>query len=50
MHNSDIIFLYIIKELGIGIVAYSPLGQGFLSVGAKFMKSRLDGDVQKVIF
>lgn len=39
---------YFIRELGIGIVAYSPLGRGFLSSGAKFVESLADNDFRKV--
>ncbi|PON66889.1 Aldo/keto reductase/potassium channel subunit beta [Parasponia andersonii] len=35
------------RELGIGIVAYSPLGRGFLSSGAKFVESLPDNDFRK---
>nr|CAN72769.1 hypothetical protein VITISV_020057 [Vitis vinifera] len=36
-----------IKELGIGIVAYSPLGRGFLSSGAKMVDNLSDNDSRK---
>jgi hypothetical protein len=36
------------RELGIGIVAYSPLGRGFFSSGAKLADSLSDEDVRKV--
>ncbi|KAM0916087.1 hypothetical protein ACQ4PT_010430 [Festuca glaucescens] len=35
------------RELGIGIVAYSPLGRGFLSGGAKMVDTLPDGDFRK---
>ncbi|KAL6851544.1 hypothetical protein ACP4OV_020477 [Aristida adscensionis] len=35
------------RELGIGIVAYSPLGRGFLSGGAKLVNSLSDQDSRK---
>ncbi|CAN6248128.1 unnamed protein product [Urochloa humidicola] len=35
------------RELGIGIVAYSPLGRGFLSSGAKLVNSLSDQDFRK---
>ncbi|KAK2983377.1 hypothetical protein RJ640_016001 [Escallonia rubra] len=35
------------RELGIGIVAYSPLGQGFLSSGPQLVGSLLDNDFRK---
>lgn len=36
------------RELGIGIVAYSPLGRGFFSVGPKVVESFNEGDYRKV--
>ncbi|KAL1561569.1 auxin-induced protein PCNT115-like isoform X1 [Salvia divinorum] len=35
------------RELGIGIVPYSPLGRGFLSVGPKLLEEASEGDVRK---
>ncbi|KAL8486792.1 hypothetical protein ACS0TY_023009 [Phlomoides rotata] len=35
------------RELGIGIVAYSPLGRGFLSTGPKLIHNLSDGDYRK---
>ncbi|KAF9621972.1 hypothetical protein IFM89_029192 [Coptis chinensis] len=35
------------RELGIGIVAYSPLGRGFLSSGAKLVENLSEGDFRK---
>ncbi|CAN6227649.1 unnamed protein product, partial [Urochloa humidicola] len=35
------------RELGIGIVAYSPLGRGFLSSGAKLVDSLSEKDFRK---
>ncbi|TKW03687.1 hypothetical protein SEVIR_7G057400v4 [Setaria viridis] len=35
------------RELGIGIVAYSPLGRGFLSGGAKLIDSLSEQDARK---
>ncbi|TKW03696.1 hypothetical protein SEVIR_7G058300v4 [Setaria viridis] len=35
------------RELGIGIVAYSPLGRGFFSSGAKLVNELPDGDFRK---
>ncbi|KAH9291914.1 hypothetical protein KI387_042903 [Taxus chinensis] len=35
------------RELGIGIVAYSPLGRGFFSSGAKIVESVTDNDFRK---
>ncbi|CAL5017710.1 unnamed protein product [Urochloa decumbens] len=35
------------RELGIGIVAYSPLGRGFLSSGAKLIDSLSEQDFRK---
>ncbi|KAK9932837.1 hypothetical protein M0R45_020059 [Rubus argutus] len=37
------------RELGIGIVAYSPLGRGFLSSGAKFIENLPNDDVRKYL-
>nr|CAB3486689.1 unnamed protein product [Digitaria exilis] len=36
------------RELGIGIVAYSPLGRGFLSGGAKLVDSLSEQDSRKL--
>ncbi|KAI3699738.1 hypothetical protein L2E82_44229 [Cichorium intybus] len=36
------------RELGIGIVAYSPLGRGFLASGPKMMEKLEDSDNRKV--
>ena len=36
------------RELGIGIVAYSPLGRGFFSSGPKVLENLEDGDLRKV--
>ncbi|KAH9696255.1 putative aldo-keto reductase 2 [Citrus sinensis] len=35
------------RELGIGIVAYSPLGRGFFSSGSKLAESLSEGDYRK---
>lgn len=35
------------RELGIGIVAYSPLGRGFLSSGPKMLENLSDSDFRK---
>ncbi|KAM5569791.1 hypothetical protein ABKV19_017020 [Rosa sericea] len=35
------------RELGIGIVAYSPLARGFFSLGAKFVESLPNNDSRK---
>ncbi|KAJ9701273.1 hypothetical protein PVL29_006564 [Vitis rotundifolia] len=35
------------RELGIGIVAYSPLGRGFLSSGSKIVENLSDNDYRK---
>ncbi|KAL4591162.1 hypothetical protein LXL04_004112 [Taraxacum kok-saghyz] len=35
------------RELGIGIVAYSPLGRGFLSLGPKMAENLTDGDFRQ---
>ena len=36
------------RELGIGIVAYSPLGKGFFSSGPKMLEKLEDGDFRRV--
>ncbi|KAH7427939.1 hypothetical protein KP509_10G068000 [Ceratopteris richardii] len=36
------------RELGIGIVAYSPLGRGFFSAGAKLLESLSETDFRKL--
>lgn len=35
------------RELGIGIVPYSPLGRGFFSAGAKMLENLEDNDMRK---
>ncbi|GLJ31916.1 hypothetical protein SUGI_0642380 [Cryptomeria japonica] len=35
------------RELGIGIVPYSPLGRGFLALGAKLLETVTDNDLRK---
>ncbi|KAK7295647.1 hypothetical protein RJT34_18558 [Clitoria ternatea] len=37
------------RELGIGIVAYSPLGRGFLSSGAKLLENLAQNDFRQVL-
>ncbi|KAA8548321.1 hypothetical protein F0562_000005 [Nyssa sinensis] len=37
------------RELGIGIVAYSPLGRGFLSSGAKVVENLSNDDYRKIL-
>ncbi|XP_059632065.1 probable aldo-keto reductase 2 [Cornus florida] len=37
------------RELGIGIVAYSPLGQGFLSSGPKMIEEFSSNDIRKAL-
>ncbi|BBG93485.1 NAD(P)-linked oxidoreductase superfamily protein [Prunus dulcis] len=37
------------RELGIGIVAYSPLGRGFFSSGAKFFENLPNDDFRKYL-
>nr|GEU64651.1 probable aldo-keto reductase 2 [Tanacetum cinerariifolium] len=36
------------RELGIGIVSYSPIGRGFLASGPKLVENLEDGDSRKV--
>jgi len=38
----------LLRELGIGIVAYSPLGRGFLSSGTKLLENLTQDDARKV--
>ncbi|KAJ7979115.1 NAD(P)-linked oxidoreductase superfamily protein [Quillaja saponaria] len=37
------------RELGIGIVAYSPLGRGFFSSGPKLIENLENGDIRKFL-
>ncbi|KAI6693865.1 hypothetical protein NL676_021575 [Syzygium grande] len=37
------------RELGIGIVAYSPLGRGFFSVGSKLLENFTENDYRRSI-
>ncbi|XP_056167033.1 probable aldo-keto reductase 2 isoform X1 [Syzygium oleosum] len=37
------------RELGIGIVAYSPLGRGFFSVGSKLLENLSKNDIRQSI-
>ncbi|CDP20358.1 unnamed protein product [Coffea canephora] len=37
------------RELGIGIVAYSPLGRGFFSSGPKLIENLAEGDYRKAL-
>nr|GMD68031.1 auxin-induced protein PCNT115-like [Ipomoea batatas] len=37
------------RELGIGIVAYSPLGRGFLSSGSKLLENFSEGDTRQYL-
>ncbi|CAI0453134.1 unnamed protein product [Linum tenue] len=37
------------RELGIGIVAYSPLGRGFFSSGAKLAEKFAEGDIRQYL-
>ncbi|KAF7807237.1 putative aldo-keto reductase 2 [Senna tora] len=37
------------RELGIGIVAYSPLGRGFFSSGTKLVENLSEGDFRKYL-
>ncbi|KAL7594336.1 hypothetical protein Lser_V15G29473 [Lactuca serriola] len=36
------------RELGIGIVPYSPIGRGFLAVGPKVVENMIEGDFRKL--
>ena len=46
--TKSFLFMSITRELGIGIVAYSPLGRGFFSLGAKLLEGLHDTDFRKV--
>lgn len=50
MKNWKLISIYIVifRELGIGIVPYSPLGRGFFSSGANLIQNLAEGDFRKV--
>ena len=39
---------YDCRELGIGIVPFSPLARGFFSAGRKILENLTDNDVRKV--
>lgn len=39
-----------LRELGIGIVAYSPLGRGFFSSGPKLVDTLSEQDFRKVCY
>ncbi|KAL0368669.1 UNVERIFIED_CONTAM: putative aldo-keto reductase 2 [Sesamum calycinum] len=41
-------YIWWFKELGIGIVPYSPLGKGFLSSGPKLVQNLAESDYRKV--
>jgi aryl-alcohol dehydrogenase-like predicted oxidoreductase len=43
-----ILFPQFFRELGIGIVAYSPLGRGFFSLGHKTVENLSNDDFRKV--
>ena len=38
----------LVRELGIGVVAYSPLGRGFLSSGTKVLEQLSQDDFRQV--
>lgn len=40
--------IFFLRELGIGIVAYSPLGRGFFSAGTKLLENLTQDDYRKV--
>jgi len=46
--NKTAIQFLLLRELGIGIVAYSPLGRGFLSSGTKLLENLTQDDARKV--
>jgi len=39
---------FFVRELGIGIVAYSPLGRGFFSSGTKIVENFTKDDYRQV--
>ncbi|KAI3719138.1 hypothetical protein L6452_20032 [Arctium lappa] len=43
------VFDVVLRELGIGIVPYSPIGRGFLVVGPKLAENLIEGDFRKAI-
>ncbi|GJS74745.1 topless-related protein 4-like protein isoform X1, partial [Tanacetum coccineum] len=47
VHSQD--QLIMTQELGIGIVAYSPLGRGFFSSGPKLLENLEEGDFHKYL-
>ena len=47
-NQSSDLFLSSRRELGIGIVAYSPLGRGFLSTGPKITEKFSEADYRQV--
>ncbi|KAM7461345.1 hypothetical protein LguiA_029466 [Lonicera macranthoides] len=49
VHIIDLVILVFYRELGIGIVPYSPLGRGFFSGGAKLIESLSDNDFRKTM-
>lgn len=40
--------IFYFRELGIGIVAFSPLGKGFLTTGPNLVEQLSDNDFRKV--
>ncbi|KAI3718302.1 hypothetical protein L6452_19166 [Arctium lappa] len=42
------VFDVVLRELGIGIVPYSPISRGFLDVGPKLAENLIEGDFRKV--
>lgn len=46
--NLNIIYCLNFRELGIGIVPYSPLGRGFFSAGPQMVQTLAEGDARKV--
>ncbi|KAL9347688.1 hypothetical protein Peur_059054 [Populus x canadensis] len=43
-----VLVILLLRELGIGIVVYSPLGQGFFSSGPKLVENLSEGDFRNV--
>lgn len=46
--NMRSINFFFLRELGIGIVPFSPLGKGFFATGPKMVETFADNDFRKV--
>lgn len=47
-HSYNSILPFTFRELGIGIVPYSPIGRGFLAEGSKLIENLSTDDFRKV--